>query len=68
MEENGTVTRVSSIPSCDINPEHGPAYADASLSRLRGTWGYVCKPCFELHGGRLGLGKGQILRLYETDG
>lgn len=65
MENNGTVTRVYAIPMCDINAAHGKAYADAKLTRLRGTWAYVCKDCFALHGGSLGLGKGQELKLHE---
>lgn len=67
MEKNGTVTRLASIPLCDINPEHGPAYADAKLPRLRGTWGYVCWPCFGLYGGALGMGAGQRLLKPGTD-
>lgn len=63
MECNGTVTRVAAIPACDIDPAHGPAYADASLPAMRGAWGYVCRACFDKYGCRLGLGAGQELKL-----
>jgi hypothetical protein len=67
MEANGTVTRVSRIPLCDIDSSHGDAYADASIPTMRGTWGYVCRPCFDANGCTLGEGRGQELRLPEPE-
>jgi hypothetical protein len=58
--------RMAKIPNCDINPQHGPAYADAAIHiQLRTTWANVCKGCFDLYGGKLGLGAGQELILRE---
>lgn len=59
MELDGKTTIVATIPNCDINSSHGPAYADAKL--IEGPWAYVCKQCFELHECKLGLSRGQIL-------
>lgn len=59
MPKNHTEVKMERIPNCDLNPEHGPAYADAKLSM--GPWGYVCKACFDKYGIGLGLGLGQKL-------
>lgn len=61
-----TAVEVASIPLCDINKSHGPAYADAALPAYGGSWGYVCKADFDQAGASLGLGRGQ--RLVERDG
>ena len=50
---------MASVPPCDIDAAHGPAYADAKLSI--GPWAYVCRPCFDQYHCRLGLGCGQEL-------
>jgi hypothetical protein len=56
-------TTVSAIPPCDLDPAHGPAWADASIPAAGGSWAYVCLDCFEKHGCQLGLGSGQRLVL-----
>lgn len=61
MTNNHTITTVSTIPPCDLDNDHGPAYADASLPAAGGSWAYVCRACFEHHGCQLGLGQGQQL-------
>lgn len=53
---------VPSIPPCDIDPAHGPAYADARIPAV-GSWGYLCHGCFHGHGAALGTGHGQLLIL-----
>ena len=53
---------MATVPQCDINPDHGRAYADARLPTF-GSWAYVCSPCFKEHKCALGLGKGQELLL-----
>jgi hypothetical protein len=59
-----TSVAVSVIPSCDVNPDHGAAYADAKILRpAPGPWGNFCKSCFDSFGCRLGLGFGQALML-----
>ena len=59
-----TATRVivSTIPPCDLNPDHGPAYADAKIPPA-GPWGNLCRACFHAYGCELGTGAGQILIL-----
>ena len=61
-------TKVSSLPNCDLGCKRRdgapkPAYADASIATLNGSWGYVCKDCFKRFGCHLGLGLGQKLIL-----
>ena len=58
-----TETVVTTIPNCGIDATHGNAYADASLPAVGGSWGNVCRACFNLYGASLGLGKGQRLVL-----
>ena len=64
MTEPHTEVTVTFLPDCDIHRTHGKAYADALLP-LHGSWGYVCKPCFDTLGCTLGLGRGQRLILDE---
>jgi hypothetical protein len=64
--EGHTKVLMDRIPDCDIDPSHGPAYADAKLSI--GPWGYVCRSCFSKYGCKLGLGQGQELIPRSTDG
>jgi hypothetical protein len=59
---NHTSTVVSTLPACDIDASHGPAYADAHVPG-GSSWGYVCEPCFDRYGCQLGLGRGQRLVL-----
>jgi hypothetical protein len=54
-------TEVSTIPACDIDPGHGPAYADAKLGTLSASWGFVCRADFDKYECKLGLGRGQRL-------
>lgn len=61
MSNNHTTTEVAAIPACDLDPDHGAAYADASIPAARGSWAYVCRACFDRHGCQLGLGQGQQL-------
>lgn len=64
MAHNGTVAYVAVIPPCEIDPRHGPAYADAAIQiGHRRVWASVCKPCFDNGDGHLGLGAGQELQL-----
>jgi hypothetical protein len=56
-------TFVATIPPCDIDARHGPAYADARLAYV-GSWAYVCRDCFDSYGCSLGLGAGQVLLLH----
>jgi hypothetical protein len=56
-----TTVKVDHIPLCDVDPNHGNAYADAKIPG--GPWGYLCKACFNKHGCKLGLGLGQELHL-----
>lgn len=58
MKDHTSVV-VASVPLCDINPQHGLAYADAKLSI--GPWANVCRACFTRYGCTLGLGRGQRL-------
>jgi len=61
MAKHESVTVVR-IPPCDVDDTHGPAYADARIP-MYGSWGNVCKPCFDHYGCKLGLGLGQRLIL-----
>jgi hypothetical protein len=57
-----TTTTVAQLPTCDLcrlNNKNVPAYADARLVKLGGTWAYVCKEDFDTYGCELGTGKGQ---------
>lgn len=59
----GESVEVASIPSCDICASEGtdtPAYADARLPGLGGTWANVCQMHFDALGGSLGTGNGQV--------
>jgi hypothetical protein len=51
---------VQVIPPCQLNPDHGPAYADARLPVI-GSWAYVCRLCFAAYQCSLGTGHGQEL-------
>jgi len=65
MSTHTSVT-VSVIPPCDVNPDHGAAYADAKILRPEpGPWGNFCRPCFDSFGCQLGLGFGQELIIRE---
>lgn len=57
--KDGTEARVAKLPPCDIDPSHGPAGYDAKTTE--GPWGYLCEPCFAVHGVGLGTGLGQRL-------
>jgi hypothetical protein len=59
MQARHTTVAVTTIPACDLDPGHGPAYADARIPG--GGWGNVCRPCFDRFGCSLGLGHGQEL-------
>jgi hypothetical protein len=50
---------VDKIPNCDFCKEPTPAYADGQT--MMGPWANMCKPCFDMYGVGLGLGKGQRL-------
>ena len=65
MAKNHTEVTVAEIGLCDLDNDHGLAYADASLPAYGGSWGNICKACFDFHRCTLGLGKGQ--RLIERD-
>ena len=56
-----TIARVSRIPTCVIDPSHGPATVDGK-TRM-GPWACMCEACFALYGVGLGTGKGQRLEL-----
>lgn len=56
---------VDTLPVCDFDASHGPAYADFKTSF--GPWGYGCKGCFRKYGGRLGTGYGQELVVKEKE-
>jgi hypothetical protein len=53
---------VARIPDCDLchSADKLPAYADANMGA---GWANLCREHFELHGCKLGLGKGQALLL-----
>ena len=55
---------VTKLPLCDIDREHGEAYADGKT--IYGPWAYMCKPCFDVTGVGLGLGRGQVLVIWAT--
>lgn len=65
MQHNGTQTKMSKIPNCDICAGNGAsvtAYADASLANAgMSSWAYVCREHFKRMGCSLGLGRGQEL-------
>lgn len=54
-----TTATVTTIPPCDFDATHGPAYADFKTSF--GPWANGCEDCFRKYGGRLGTGYGQKL-------
>lgn len=54
-----TQVEMVSIPSCDLNPEHGKAIYDGKTTY--GPWAYMCESCFQSLGVGLGLGNGQRL-------
>lgn len=62
---NNTLVLMDRIPVCDIVPEHGDAYADAKTTQ--GSWGYLCRDCFDHMGVGLGLGRGQRLELRDPE-
>lgn len=47
-------------PTCDVDADHGEAYADARVPPS-GPWGFLCRDCFDRFGCELGLGRGQRL-------
>lgn len=55
-----TSVEVDRIPPCDLNANHGDAYADAQVPDVS-SWAFVCKACFDKYRCRLGLGLGQRL-------
>jgi hypothetical protein len=55
-----TQVLVTTVPPCDLDPDHGPAFADARIPSV-GSWAYVCKRCFDRHECNLGTGHGQAL-------
>lgn len=57
----GVWTAVLNVASCDLSAKHGAAFADASLPKQGGRWGYVCLGCFVANEAALGLGRGQML-------
>jgi hypothetical protein len=70
MSEPGKSTNtilVERIPFCDIDAAHGEAYADARIPATGGSWGYLCKACFDYFECSLGLGRGQRLVLRKGD-
>ena len=51
---------VAEIPDCDFcKPTPVPAYADGMTTM--GPWANMCRPCFDIYGIGLGLGRGQEL-------
>jgi hypothetical protein len=57
---------MTEIPECDLCSNGTPAGYDARLSRLGGSWGYVCETHWQQWGpGVLGTGNGQRLILRE---
>ena len=58
MKEHKKV-EVSELPKCDFCG--ATAHYDGRTET--GQWGYMCLPCFGVHGIRLGLGCGQELKV-----
>lgn len=74
MEDNNTVTRMISLPSCDFcdkNKGHRTHPGEANLASYDGKtvfsyWAYMCEEHFEMYGLGLGLGRGQKLKLVDN--
>ena len=52
---------VPEIPDCDLCKPTPPVPAYADGKTTMGPWANMCKPCFDMYGVGLGLGKGQRL-------
>lgn len=68
VRPGSNTVEVCRIPVCDVcknasKMHFAPAHVDGKMQN--GSWAYMCKECFKVHGVGVGLGYGQIMRLKE---
>ncbi len=56
------VTRVNSLPECDLCADGTEARYDAQLRPPRRSWGHLCEDHFEVHGSPRGATKLEAIK------
>lgn len=64
---NGTIARVSKLPTCNVHGDHPAAYDCSIIYNGRRVWAFICEDLFRdpALGAGLGIGRGQKLEVEE---